>query len=128
MPTIIPYQLPSYSDRHLAKAFDRHQQNDKLPITAGYVHFIRFVSGSGTFSILNEKWQLDQEPWAGKTIRAVIDTQQQQLCVYHQPKGSTTCQLVTHFDYPLGEDILPLAETFQRPRPALWPPVAKTDC
>jgi hypothetical protein len=79
-------------------------------------------------SILNEKWQLDKELWASKTVRATIDTQQQQLFVYHQPKDSATCQLIAQFDYPLREDILPLAEVYQRPRPVLWPPVAKGDC
>jgi len=121
---IAPDCVPS----RLARDFDRHRQDDKLPITAGYVHFIRFVSGSGTFSILNEKWQLDKELWASKTVRATIDTQQQQLFVYHQPKDSATCQLIAQFDYPLREDILPLAEVYQRPRPVLWPPVAKGDC
>jgi len=119
---------PDFVPTRLARDFDRHRQNDKLPITAGYVHFIRFVSGSGTFSILNEKWQLDKGRWASKTVRATIDTQQQQLFVYHQPKGDATCQLIAQFDYPLGEDILPLAEVYQRLRPVLWPPVAKGDC
>lgn len=119
---------PDFVPTRLAREFDRHRQTDKLPITAGYVHFIRFVSGSGTFSILNEKWQLDKERWASKTIRATIDTQQQRLFIYHQPKDGAICQLIAQFDYPLGEDILPLAQVHQRPRPVLWPPLEQGDC
>lgn len=112
-PDFVPICLPA--------SFKLDQQGE-LPITAGYVHFIRFVSSTGTFSILNEHWQLDANPWAGKTIRATIDTQRQQLLVYHQTKDGEKCQLVARFDYPLNEPVLPLAEGFRRPRPALWPP------
>jgi hypothetical protein len=52
-----------------------------------------------------EKWQFDKERWTGKTIRATIDTQQQKLFVYYQPKGGANCQLIAQFDYPLGKDI-----------------------
>jgi hypothetical protein len=113
-PDFVPCRLPA--------DFDQHHQA-RLPITAGYVHFIRFVSSAGTFSILNEHWTLDKTKWAGKTIRATIDTAQQQLYVYHQPKASSTCTLVAQFDYPLGEEVVPLADQFRRPRPSFWPPV-----
>ena len=118
-PDFVPLRLPS--------DFDQHQQG-RLPITAGRVHFIRFVSSAGTFSVLNERWQLDKEKWVGKTVRATIDTQAQQLYVYHQPKESETCQLIAQFDYPLGEEVVPLADEFQRERPALWPPVHQCSC
>jgi hypothetical protein len=106
----------------LSATFDQHQQ-DRLPITAGRVHFIRFVSSAGTFSVLNERWQLDKEHWTGKTIRATVDTQRQLLFVYHQPKSSENCQLVAQFDYSLGEAVVPLAAEFQRKQPAFWPSV-----
>jgi hypothetical protein len=78
--------------------------------------------------VLNERWQLDKKQWAGKTVRATIDTQAQQLYVYHQPKGSETCQLIAQFDYPLGEEVVPLADEFRRERPSLWPPVHQCGC
>lgn len=37
------------------------------------MHFIRFVSAKGTFSLLNETWTLDSDHWTGSTIRATID-------------------------------------------------------
>ena len=92
-----------------------------VPLTAGYVHFIRFVSGEGTFSILNERWPLDKTHWAGRTIRATIDLAAQQLKVYHQPVKYQKCQMITQFDYPLEEELQPLASTYHRPRAVLWP-------
>jgi hypothetical protein len=118
-PDFVPIRLPT--------SFDQHQQRP-LPLTAGWVHFIRFVSSAGTISILNETWQLDPEQWAGKTVRATIDTHVQQLFVYHQPKHGDVCYLIAQFDYPLDETVVPLAAEFQRHRPALWPPIAKFDC
>jgi hypothetical protein len=113
--------VPDFVPTCLPAGFDLHEQ-EWLPITAGYVHFIRFVASAGTFSILNERWQLDTNLWAGKTIRATVDTQRQQLLVYHQTKDREKCQQIAQFDYPLGEPVIPLAEGFQRPRPAFWPP------
>jgi transposase InsO family protein len=118
---------PDFGPRLLPSDFDQHRR-ERLPITAGKVHFIRFVSSTGSFSILNEHWQLDKEQWAGKTIRAAVDTQKQQLLVYHQPKGSKTCKLIVQFDYLLGEEIVPLDNEFRRGRPSFWAPVEVSGC
>jgi putative transposase len=118
---------PHFAPVRLSATFDQHRQAG-LPITAGRVHFIRFVSSAGTFSVLNEHWQLDKERWAGKTIRATVDSQRQQLFVYHQPENSESCQLIAQFDYPLGETDAPLANEYQRSRPAFWPPIELFGC
>ena len=110
----VPSLLPS--------DFDQHRQ-ERLPITVGKVHFIRFVSSAGAFSILNEYWPLDKKQWAGKTIRATVDTQKQQLLVYHQLKDNKVCKSIAQFDYSLGEEVVPLADKFRRERPAFWSPV-----
>jgi hypothetical protein len=86
------------------------------------------MSSAGTFSMLNERWQLNKKQWAGKTIRATVDTQRRQLFVYHQPKESECCQLIAQFDYPLGEEVVPLADEFQRTRPVFWPSAEQLDC
>jgi hypothetical protein len=104
----------------LAADFTQHHQLP-LPLTAGHLHFIRFVSEQGTFSLLNETWQLEPGTWAGKTIRATLDTEQQQLAVYHQTQRIAVPQLIATFSYPLLAPVLPLAAEFQRPALALWP-------
>jgi transposase InsO family protein len=44
---------PDFVPRLLPSDFDQHRR-ERLPITAGKVHFIRFVSSTDAFSILNE--------------------------------------------------------------------------
>lgn len=110
---------PDFIPTLLTEDFTAHRQ-ERLPITAGYVHFIRFVTAEGTFNILNEAWQLDPEHWAGKTIRASVDTQRRQLCVYHQTNRDATPILVAEFDYPLPETVVPLQPKFNRPAASLW--------
>jgi hypothetical protein len=111
---------PGFTPTLLTEDFTAHLQ-DRLPITAGYLHFIRFVTSEGTFTILNETWQLDREAWAGKTIRATVDTQHQQLRVYHQANRDAASTLVAEFDYSVKEEVAPLQPKFKRPLIPLWP-------
>ncbi len=91
-----------------------------LPLTAGCLHFIRFVTTDGSCTLLNESWHLDAPQWAGKTIRATIDTQAQQLSLFHQAQGQDNPVLVKQFAYPLREDVVPLAARFRRDKIPLW--------
>lgn len=107
----------------LATDFVDHRQN-RLPLTAGRLHFLRFVDADGSFSILNETWSLPASSWVGKSIRATLDLQQQQLFIFHQPARSAVPCLITHFDYPISEQIAPLQPCFQRTPAQLWLPHA----
>ncbi|NOZ05584.1 MAG: transposase, partial [Chloroflexi bacterium] len=111
---------PDFVPTLLESDFTRHQEN-VLPLTAGYVHFIRFVHADGTFTILNEAWALDPAKWAGKTIRAMIDTAEQQIFVYHQADRDTIPTRIAQFDYPLPEKVAPLAICFKRQSLPWWP-------
>lgn len=44
--------------------FELHQHK-RIAIRASFMHFIRFVSAQGTFSLLNETWTLDSDHWTG---------------------------------------------------------------
>jgi transposase InsO family protein len=111
VPDFQPMLLPATFDLDLKKS---------LALTTGYVHFIRFVSLDGHFSVLNETWTLDKERWAGRTIRATIDTALEQLNVYYQPAKHANCQLIAQFDYPLAEPVQALACAYQREHAKLW--------
>jgi transposase InsO family protein len=111
-PDFVPACLPSNFTQHQAKS---------LPLTAGYLHFIRFVDLTGSFSILNESWQLETERWAGKTIRASLHLAKQQLLVFHQAQRHAVPTQIAQFDYPLEETPVPLQDCYYRPRPAFWP-------
>lgn len=111
---------PDFVPALLAPDFTPPQQ-ERLPLTGGHLHFIRFVMSDGTFTILNEAWPLNPDDWAGKTVRATIDTAGQQLCVYHQADRNGLPLLIARFDYPLKEKVVPLSSNFERPGVPLWP-------
>lgn len=113
---------PDFEPFVLSPDFDLHQHK-RIAVRAGLVHFVRFVSSKGTFSLLNETWTLDQDRWAGCTVRATIDTQAQQLNIYHHPAKADYCQLIVQFDYPLTEQVVPLDLVFTKIRPSIWPSV-----
>jgi transposase InsO family protein len=118
---------PSFEPCRLLPDFDLHQQK-RLAIRAGFVHFIRFVASNGAFSILNETWHLEQDRWAGTTIRATIDTQAQKLNVYHQPAKADYCRLIAQFDYPLSEDTALLDPAYTKAQSSIWPSVNVFNC
>lgn len=120
-------RFPNFRPTLLATNFDDHLQ-DRLPITAGAVHFIRFVSQDGTCNILNEEWQLDPKLWSGKTVRATVNTHLQKLTVLHQPNINVAPTIVATFDYSLKEKVVPLRPNFERPPVLFWPPPKCFDC
>jgi transposase InsO family protein len=111
-PDFVPLCLPTNFTQHRTKS---------LPLTTGYLHFIRFVDLTGSFSILNEPWQLEAERWAGKTIRATLDLSQKQLLVFHQTQRHAVPTQIAQFDYVLDEKLVPLQDCYRRPRPTFWP-------
>lgn len=118
-PDFVPFRLPV--------DFAQHQQ-PALPLTAGLVHFIRFPDHTGTFSILNEQWTIADRSLKPATIRATIDTGQEQLSVYHQATPQVPPVAVEHFAYKVGEKIEPLSSEFQREPHSLWPEPKVCDC
>jgi transposase InsO family protein len=92
----------------------------RFPLTAGEIHFIRFVSHKGCFSLLNESWQLEADEWAGKVIRAVIVLAEQQLQVYHQKTRHDPLTRIAQFDFEITVPVQPLAQRFARPTVPLW--------
>lgn len=116
----VPAQLfPDFTPTRLAPDYGLPE---RLPLTAGQIHFIRLVSASGTFAVLNESWQLEAKLSAGKVIRAVVVLAEQQLYVYHQPEHRQPPQRIAQFDYEVAEPVEPLPSCFIRPAPSLWEP------
>lgn len=110
---------PEFEPTLLTAEFTAHRQR-RLPLTAGRLHFIRFVTQEGTFAILNETWRLDPHQWAAKTIRATVDTKLEQLYVYQQVNCTTAPVRIARFDYRLNEEVAPLPVKFQRTSASLW--------
>lgn len=56
--------------------------DERLPLCAGKVTFIRFVRQSGRITILGEKWYIGKR-WKHQYVTATIYTKAQELKVYH---------------------------------------------
>ncbi len=99
--------------------FHWHRQK-RLPLTEGFLHFIRFVDADGHIAFLNARWPLDPQ-WASKTVRATLDVKQRLVIVFHQATKNSPPQRIAEFLFPIKEDVYPLDERFRRPAPAIWP-------
>lgn len=118
-PDFVPFCLP--------KDFSQHRR-PSLSLTQGFVHFIRFVDKSGTFSILNEQWTVDTNSQTVRTVRATVDTAKQQLTVFHQSAPNVSPIVIGRFPFQLKEDAVPLSVNYQRSTLSLWPESELCDC
>lgn len=86
---------------------------DRLPITAGRVHFIRRVAADGTLSLLNETWRVGKR-LAGQYIWAMLTTHQRRLEFYHQRAAGAAWRLVKSVRYEIDEPVARLKPEFKR--------------
>lgn len=81
----------------------------RLPITAGFIHFMRKIEPDGYVAILNERWWVDPR-WAGEYVRLTIDTAQQKLSFWRQADADSPWQRLKTRVFRLKEsahDLLP---------------------
>jgi len=119
---------PDFQPTLLAETFDQHHL-ERIPLTAGRIHFLCLVDAKATFRILNESWTLPIDFTNKEAIRATIDTNEQRLLIYHQASAQDPPKLVHSWDYPVGETVHPLDSVFVRPKAQFWPvPSHSVDC
>ena len=75
--------------------------SEKLPLTAGRLHFIRRVSAEGEISFLGEKWKVSKR-LAHQYVWASVITNAQRLEIYHRHSECATARLVKIYDYAIG--------------------------
>jgi putative transposase len=80
------------------------QLPERLPITAGRVHFVRPVAPDGTIALLNETWPVGKR-WAGKYVWATITTHSRRLDIWYQRSVQQDWRLLKSFDYALSEAV-----------------------
>lgn len=107
-----PSAAPATKIRHLT---DRQRQAlpDVLPITAGRVHFLRWVDEQGNVALLNETWHIDKR-LAGQYVWATIVTHEQCLKIYHQRSAQQPLRWLKTFRYKIAEPVRPLRPEFRR--------------
>jgi transposase len=99
----------------LAQPYDLPAQ--KLPLTAGKVHFIRRVSPERTVSILYQDWTVPKaEP--GQGVWATLEFSVRRgarLRIYNTAPDAPKRTCLAEHSFPLREPVLPLREEFQQP-------------
>lgn len=94
---------PGYTKRLLPKNFSFDPATE-LPITKGFVHFIRWVDDKGYVNILNEFFFINKEICC-EYIWATIDTEKQKLDIYHRATKESKNQLIKTINYKLREKV-----------------------
>ena len=90
--------------RLLPADFNLHQAEERLPLKAGKVHFIRLVNSQGQISVLNEPWVVGKK-LVGEYVWATISTAEQRLRIYHQDAADAARQLVAEYEYEIAEEV-----------------------
>lgn len=88
---------------------------EKLPITAGRIHFIRKVRADGSIMILQEAWHISKR-LAGQYVWATIRTDRRVLEIRYRRSPETKGRLLKTYAYPISESVTPLRPEYKRER------------
>lgn len=86
---------------------------ERLPITAGRIHFMRKVNHTGQIEFLNEPWLVGSK-WIGEYVRATVDTAQQTLTIWHQAEADADWRLLKTRPFQLKETAHAVLPQFRR--------------
>lgn len=89
--------------RRLTASQIAHLPN-RLPITAGRIHFIRKVKPDGTIAILNETWTVSKR-LAGKYVWATVTTHRRRLDIWYQRSAQHDWRLLKTCAYDIPETV-----------------------
>jgi putative transposase len=91
---------------------------DKLPITAGQVHFIRAVDQNRTVLILNQTWSAAlASPGQGVWATLFLTPKGATLRIYDAAPDAPKRRCLAVHPFPLKEPVLPLSAQFSPPSP-----------
>lgn len=107
-----PTTAPVTKIRHLTDR-QRHTLPDRLPITAGRIHCLRWVDEQGNIVVLNETWHITKR-LAGQYVWATIVTHEQRLNIYHQRSAQQPLRWLKTFRYEIAEPVRPVRPEFRR--------------
>lgn len=88
---------------------------DRLPLTAGRIHFMRQVDRTGHIQLLNETWPLGAQ-WTGQYVRATLNTRTATLAFWHQAETSAVWHLIKTRRFQIEEPVHALLPEFRHNR------------
>jgi putative transposase len=86
---------------------------DRLPITAGQIHFQRKVDTLGAIRLLNETWYVGKR-WIGEYVWATMDTAEQTLNIWHKADTTAPWRHIKTRPFRLKAPVEPLLPAFRR--------------
>lgn len=84
----------------------------RLPLTAGYLHFMRKVDASAHIELLNERWPV-RNTLVGCYVRATIDIAAQRLSIWHKPDPLADWRRVSSRVFRVQEPVHDLLPAFR---------------
>lgn len=86
---------------------------ERLPITAGYIHFFRKVEAQGQVRLLNETWNVGTR-WRGQYVLASVNTAKQTLTFWHLSAADVAWRKIKVRQFRLSEPVSPLLPAFRQ--------------
>ena len=96
---------------------------EPLPVTAGFIHFVRRVDVDGGIVLLNQAWTVGRR-FAGRYVWARVETESQVLTIWHRKDSDAAWRQIKAVRFPIAETVHQLMPAFRRncPRcPDHWP-------
>ena len=96
---------------------------DPVPITAGFIHFVRKVDMEGRIIVLNQPWVVGRR-WAGQYVWVRIDTARQELSIWIKAGGNAPCRQLKTIRFPISQSVHSRLPSFRRHGlrcPEQWP-------
>jgi hypothetical protein len=118
------YQPPSLAGRTPAQMRDGARPKlltsqvqrlipDPVPVTAGFVHFVRRVEADGSIVVLNDRWTVGRR-WAGRYVWARLETEAQVMRIWYRKDGGAAWQQIKDLRFPIAETVYHLKPAFRR--------------
>ncbi|MBI3328789.1 MAG: hypothetical protein HYZ81_19055 [Nitrospinae bacterium] len=85
----------------------------RLPLTTGFIHFMRKVDPRGYIELLNEQWRVGPK-WLGVYVRATLTTAKETLTIWHKPDDQADWRLLKSRICRLKESVHDLVPQFRR--------------
>lgn len=101
------------SPRLLTCALRQVIPEGRLPLTAGRLHFMRYVDPDGQIELLNETWLIGLK-WRGHYVRATIHTRDQTITFWQQADAEAEWQLLKTRCFRLEEPVHTRLPEFRR--------------
>jgi len=87
--------------------------SERLPLTAGRLHFIRRVAAQGEITFLGETWRVGKR-LAHQYVWVTVVTQLRRLEIYHRCSEQAAARLVKTYAYAIGEPVHRLPPQYRR--------------